>query len=434
MPQNDLTVETQLEAERELLGSLLYDNAALDDISGVLRAEMFYSKAHERIFFAIQEIFNRGENADPITVKAYLVEKNILEEAGGGNYLATLVSNVFSSAHAIESAKVIKKFYLKRSGIQICRAAEKAILDGEDTETSLIAADEAIRAELDNNFGCNYIMPGDFSENLYELYEAEDATKTWTGYACLDNMRGLVPGEVVVLAARPSIGKTAFLLNMLLSAMQRNTAIELFAFFSIEVPDVQIVKNIIPILSGISINDIREKRLSENNWRKLESYRSTLKNYPLAVVDNVRVSVSQIASTCRKIQRKHGLSMVAIDYLQLIADPEGLPRNAGLYEKVTENSKQVKRLARELEVPVILLCQLNREIEKRASGIPLLSDLRDSGGIEQDADQIWFLSGERATEPGVAVERILTVAKNRNGPVGTCRFDFRPWNLQMAER
>ncbi len=421
-----------IEAERALLGCLLIDKEAIFKVADFLFPEDFYRGIHQTIYSVCLELFRKGEPIDILTVSNRLAEKNLLEEIGGRGYLAELINSVSTPTNVIEYAKIIQKKRILRDLISASQEiGQMAFNESEDINTILDKAEKRIFSIAQKSFTQTFVP---VKETLEEAFERIDKLSKQgpslrglpTGFSALDNiLAGLQKSDLIVLAARPTIGKSAFALNIALNvAINEKVPV---GIFSLEMSRDQVVDRFISAISGVDLWRLRTGRLSaegeENDFAKIQRAMGILAEAPIYIDDAPSLTVLQMKAMCRRLQAEKGLGLVIVDYLQLI---EPLNPEASPVQQVSENSKALKSLARELQVPVLAISQLSRAVEHRSPPIPKLADLRQSGSIEQDADVVLFIYREDRYYPDTPRKGIadIIVAKHRNGPVGRVELYF----------
>ncbi|WP_188066669.1 replicative DNA helicase [Brevibacillus brevis] len=415
-----------VDAEQSVLGAIFLAKDALETASEILQPDDFYKTAHQRIFAAMVDLYDKGEPVDIVTVTAELQDKKLLDEVGGVTYLTELSSAVPTAANIEYYANIV----LEKSGLRrIIKAATKIATDGYDADSSqeLLAVAEQRFSELNergnrgNDFAPIRNILVEAYDQIYLLSTRKtDITGVPSGYRDLDELTGgFQKSDLIILAARPSVGKTALGLNV---AQNVAHAGEPVAVFSLEMAASQLVQRMICAEGLIDAQKLKVGGLEEDDWEKLTKAIGLLGNAPIYIDDTPGVTVHDIRTKCRKLKKQKGLGLILIDYLQLIYSKS----KANRQEQVSEISKALKNLARELEVPVIALSQLSRSVEQRQDKRPMLSDIRESGSIEQDADIVAFLYRDdyynKESEQKNIVE--VNIAKHRNGPTGTVELAF----------
>lgn len=422
------------EAERGVLGSMLRDNQLIPEVVQLVRADDFYVFAHQKVFEAITTLaIDRGHPADAVTLANYLKEKQLLEDAGGYAYLIELWESAPSAGNAKYYADIIRQKALVRRLIHACNDLAADAYDQSVAAQDLLNAAEHRILEI-----AEMGVTGDtksLQEAIQEACSRIDARKKRgdhmysgvpSGYPDLDGLTaGFQDSELIIIAARPSVGKTAFALNML-----RNVVVEegLPALFvSLEQSRTEIAERLLCNQARINSHRLRKGHLNSEETDRLYKAISTLDETKLFIDDTPGQNMLRIAANARRLKLRHGIKLVAIDYLQLI-DPD-IRNRESRQEQVAAISRRLKFLARELKIPVIALAQVNRSLEDRQDHKPRLSDLRESGAIEQDADTVIFLhrqdyhEGESAPNQA-AVEVEILVKKQRNGPTGDVKVYF----------
>ncbi len=417
-----------IEAEQSVLGAVFLAKEALITAVEILRPEDFYKQAHQRIFKTILDLYEKGEPVDLVTVTAELQDHKLLDEVGGVTYLTELASSVPTAANVEYYARIVEEKSLLR---RLIRTATKIANDGytrEDDVGQIIADAERYILEIAQNRSSGGFLP--IRDVLMETYERieflsqrrGEVTGIPSGYPDLDRMTsGFQRSDLIILAARPSVGKTAFALNVAQNVAAR--AGETVAIFSLEMAASQLVQRMICAEGNLDASKMRTGWLEEDDWQKLTMAIGTLAKAPIFIDDTPGITVQEIRAKCRRLQAERGLGLILIDYLQLI---HGRGRGENRQQEVSEISRTLKGIARELNVPVIALSQLSRSVEQRQDKRPMMSDIRESGSIEQDADIVAFLYRDdyydRETENKNVVEVII--AKQRNGPTGTVELAF----------
>ena len=429
-----------LEAEQSLLGSLLLDPNTIIRVADILDAGDFYKKQHRAIFQAMLELFAKHEPIDVLSVVNFLKDVTVLEDIGGRSYLASLVNLVPTPAHALQYAKLVKRKKILRDLIGASHAiAELGWSEGEDVDLLLDEAERRImkisQQSLSDEFIAVRTMLGEAYERIERLAKHESGIRgVPTGFPDLDGMlSGLQKSDFVVLAARPSLGKSSLAFDI-----ARHVAVrvgEPVGIFSLEMSRDQVVDRFIAAESGVSLWKLRTgKGLNADDYEHIRDALDRLAKAPIFIVDTVGLTPLQIRTLARRLQAEHGLGLVIVDYLQLITSHV---ETDNIVQQVTEISRALKGMARELNVPVLAVSQLSRGVESRPDQIPKLSDLRESGAIEQDADVVMFIWGEDRVKKDTPNKGIaeIRIEKHRNGPTGkiTLRFDEERvsfWSLE----
>jgi replicative DNA helicase len=418
-----------LEAEQAVLGAILLDTEALISVSERIRSEDFYKTAHQLIFDAMTALAEEQEPVDLVTITSKLQDRKQLEDVGGVSYLSQLANAVPTSANVDYYAQIVEEKSLLR---RLIRTATQIVSDGyanSDEVGDLLSDAEARILELSNRRSTSgFISIRDVLMDVFErvefLYSHKGGvTGIPTGYPDLDKMTsGFQKSDLIIVAARPSVGKTAFALNIAQNVSMR--AKETVAIFSLEMSASQLVQRIICAEANIDAGRMRTGFLQEEDWEKLTMAIGSLSEANIYIDDSPSITVADIRAKCRRLKREKGLGMILIDYLQLIHGRGKAGENR--QQEVSEISRTLKQIARELEVPVIALSQLSRGVEQRQDKRPMMSDLRESGSIEQDADIVAFLYRDDYYDQESEKKNIIEIiiAKQRNGPVGTVELVF----------
>jgi replicative DNA helicase len=417
------------EAEQSVIGAIFLEPQALLTASEVLVPEDFYRMAHQKIFTTMLNLSDRGQAIDVVTVTEELSAKKELEDVGGISYLTEIANSVPTAANIVHYANIVEEKALLR---RLIRVATTIVEDGYTREDEV----EALLSEAEKNMMevSNRKNAGDFKhikdvlvqtyDNIELLHTQQgDVTGIPTGFTDLDKITaGFQRNDLIIVAARPSVGKTAFALNIAQNVATKTT--ENVAIFSLEMGADQLVMRMLCAEGNIDAQVMRTGALQAEDWRKLTMAMGSLSNAGIFIDDSSGIKVNEIRSKCRRLQQEHGLGMVIIDYMQLISGSGKAGENR--QQEVSEISRSLKGLARELEIPVIALSQLSRGVEQRQDKRPMMSDLRESGSIEQDADIVSFLYREdyydKETENENMIE--IIIAKQRNGPTGTVTLAF----------
>jgi replicative DNA helicase len=418
-----------LEMEANVLGAMLIDREAAGVAVELLRPEDFYKGAHRKIFEVAREIYDRDQALDQALLRQMLADRGLLEEVGGAVYVADLAASVATSAHIESYAAHVKDRSLARA---LIAAATEVVRDGFEPGRKAVdlleAAEQRIYAIGQDRAGSVSAIR-EILEDLFAKLESHHGTAALTGiptgFRDIDEVTsGLQPGELIILAGRPSTGKTTLALNILNNiACDQGLPV---ALFSLEMTKEQVAQNLACLNAGVDSHKLRRGRLSREEWVKLETEgKGRLKEAPIFLDDCPEPRIVQLRAKARRLRHKNQVGLVIFDYLQLIQGP---PEAAGesRQQEVAAVSRSLKALARELKVPVIAVCQLNRGLEERTGHRPQLSDLRESGAIEQDADVVLLI--HRAglyKDPPVRTEPVtLIIAKNRNGPIADLQLTF----------
>lgn len=440
------------EAEQALLGTLLLNNQSYEKVSDFLRSYHFADEVHGRIYEAIQTLIDRGQMADPITLKAYFDQDNDLESVQGGEYLAALAGSVISVINTEEYGRLIYDLYLRRQLIEV----------GEDM------VNQAYLYDLDHN--ASHQIEG-AEKKLFDLATSGYSQKSFHSFAgaltqaietarvafkrdshvvgvttgLLDMDRwlgGLHPSDLVILAGRPSMGKTALATNIAFNAALSQESGGRVAFFSLEMSAEQLAMRLLAQESGVPSDRIRRGEISHDDFPTFVDVSRRLQHLPLYIDDTPALSISSLRTRARRLKRQGGLDLIVIDYLQLLQGGDGR-RQENRVQEISDITRSLKALAKELNVPVLALSQLSRAVEQRDDKRPQLADLRESGSIEQDADVVMFVFREEyyesRREPAEGTDKHrewqqrmadiynvaeVIIAKQRHGPVGTVRLFY----------
>ncbi|MEL6365117.1 MAG: replicative DNA helicase [Pseudomonadota bacterium] len=456
------TLPYNIDAEQNVLGAILFDNEVYNRISGYLKAEHFYDPVHRAIFHAASSLIDSGRLASPVTLSSYLAGDPTVEAEGGKDYLVEIATNVPTTTSAPEYARVVFDLSVQRGliglGQEIVERARVADVD-DDPQRQIEEAERALYGLAETGrFGGGFKT---FKSALAQAIDTAAAAKdregglagTATGFIDLDRrLGGLHPSDLLILAGRPSMGKTSLATNLAVNVarafrtetgadgLTRVSAGGVVGFFSLEMSAEQLAMRIIAEVSGVSSDKIRRGDVSHDEFQRVHDAAEELQQIPLHIDDTGGISIAQLAARARRLKRQHGLNLIVVDYLQLVT---GSGRTDGRVQEVSQISQGLKALAKELDVPLIALSQLSRQVEARDDKRPQLADLRESGSIEQDADIVMFVYREeyylRRTEPREGSAEYATwltnmeeahglaeviVGKQRHGPIGTVKLSF----------
>ncbi|TVP83184.1 MAG: replicative DNA helicase [Alkalicoccus sp.] len=425
----DRTPPQNIEAEQAVLGAVFLDSQALITATERLMPEDFYRMAHSRIFTVMLELSDKGEPVDLVTMIDELHAKNWLEEVGGVSYLGDLANAVPTAANVQYYAQIVEEKSLLRRLIRVATSIATESYNAEDEVDLILNEAEKSILEVSRKQSSGEFV--DIKDVLIEAFDkiemlqhtAGDVTGIPTGFQELDRITaGFQKSDLVIVAARPSVGKTAFALNISQNVATKTD--ENVAIFSLEMGADQLVMRMLCAEGNIDAQRLRTGHLEDEDWQRLTMAMGSLSKAGIYIDDTPGIKVKDIRSKCRKLKQENGLGMIMIDYLQLI---QGDARSSeGRQQEVSEISRELKGLARELEVPVIALSQLSRGVESRQDKRPMMSDIRESGSIEQDADIVAFLYRDdyydQESEKKDIIE--IIIAKQRNGPVGTVELAF----------
>ncbi|UJL46387.1 replicative DNA helicase [Virgibacillus sp. NKC19-16] len=426
---NDRIPPHNIEAEQSVIGAVFLEPESFSTASELLVAEDFYRAGHQRIFQAMMSLADKGEPIDVVTVTTYLQNQKTLDEAGGVAYLSEVAGSVPTAANIQYYSKIVEEKALLR---RLIRTATDIVTSGFEKEDDV----EAVLNEAEKNIleVSSRQQTGAFKtikDVLIEVYDTieqlhqatSDITGIATGFRDLDKITsGFQRNDLIIVAARPSVGKTAFALNV-----AQNVAVnsdENVAIFSLEMGADQLVQRMLCAEGNIDSQRLRNGQLQADDWSKLTMAMGSLSNAGIYIDDSPGIRVSEIRSKCRRLKQEDGLGMILIDYLQLIQGTGNSRENR--QQEVSEISRELKGLARELNVPLIALSQLSRGVESRQDKRPMMSDLRESGSIEQDADIVGFLYRDDYYDAESEKENIIEIiiSKQRNGPTGSVELAF----------
>ncbi len=415
---------SNIEAERSVLGACLMSQAARDDAMGVLESGDFASEKNGTVFREICNMITRGEAVDCVTLIGAMRSRGTLDQVGGATYIAKLDGAVLTAKHAGAYAKVVKNDAIRR---RIMEAAQKIVAAGADVADVGTYADQAeqmilsaaTRKQTKTN-SIRAVMKGSM-DDLEKAYNSDGLTGLPTGFADLDQMLGgLQPGSLTILAARPAMGKTALGLNFAQNSSIRHGAHVLVV--SLEMSDTQLGARLLGAEGRVDIRAMARGKMTESGWARLASSAGRIADSGIEIIDSSAMSIGQLRADARRIDRKNKLSLVVVDYIQLMTGDN----KEGREKEVAGISLGLKSLARDLDIPVVALSQLNRSLESRTDKRPLLSDLRESGALEQDADNVLLLyrEGYYKRDEVDKGKTELIIAKQRNGPTGTVPLLF----------
>ena len=422
-----------LEAEQSLLGGLMLDNRRWDEVHDEVGVSDFYSHNHRLIFEAIRGLLSKIVPADVITVSEWLEQNGSLEDSGGLSYIGNLASNTPSTANILTYARIVRERAILRTLISAAsEIADSAFSpEGRTPREVLDHAEKLVFdiSERDGRSRQGFTTIQDLLtrsiDRIEELYDSREAiTGIPTGFNDLDELTsGLQRGDLVVVAGRPSMGKTSFAMNIAeYVCLEKQQPV---AVFSMEMPGEQLAMRLLSSIGRINSNKVRTGRLGDDDWPRLNSAVGLLDKAPLFIDDTAGLNPLDLRSRARRLVRENNdIGLIVIDYLQLMQSMEA---NENRATEISNITRALKMLAKELSVPVVVLSQLNRSLEQRPNKRPIMSDLRESGAIEQDADVIFFVYrdevyNEDSDQKGTAE---IIIGKQRNGPVGTIRLTFR---------
>lgn len=425
-----------LEAEQSVIGSMIMDKDAIMAASEMLLREDFYYQQYGLLFVAMVELYDAGAPVDLVTLQEKLKAMNAPEDVSSLAYVRDLLAAVPTSANVKSYAKIVKDKSVLRRLIKVSEDIENKCYLGNDTLEEILADTEKnVFNLLQNQNSRDYVPIKEVVLNALEKIEQAskiqgNVTGIPTGFVDLDyKMSGLQPSDFILIAARPSMGKTAFVLNVAqYVAFHENIPT---AIFSLEMAKEQLVNRLFSLESRVDAQTLRSGNLNDSDWEKLIEGAGVIGGSRLLIDDTPGISISELRSKCRKFKLEHDLKLIIIDYLQLMS---GNGKNDSRQQEISEISRSLKGLARELNVPVIALSQLSRAVEQRPDHRPMLSDLRESGAIEQDADVVMFIYRDDYYHKDSDVKNIaeIIIAKQRNGPIGTVNLVWLPQYTKFA--
>ncbi len=426
-----------VDAEMSLIGAVLIDEDVLADITEVVTARDFYDKRHQMIYEAMVRLFEHHKPVDLLTLTDELKKKKQLEDVGGSAYLTELTNYVPTAAHAVTYGEMVAQSAVRRRLIKASGdIAELGYDDDFNVQELLERAEAELFSVSDQNLrqdlaSLEQILLESF-DRLEELHRNKGAIRGMkTGYRDLDNMTaGLQPSDLIILAARPAMGKTTLVTNLAYNIATINKKSVLF--FSLEMSKEQLIDRMLSDVSGVDSWNIRTGNLSDEDFAKLSEASGEMAEAPIYIDDTPGMTVLEMRTKARRAAHNAPLGLVVVDYLQLM-QASAARSDGNRVQEVSEISRGLKLLARELNVPVIALSQLSRSVESRSPQIPQLADLRESGSIEQDADIVMFIYREAYYNPDTDRENItdLIIAKHRNGPTGKVELYFHPERLRF---
>lgn len=414
-----------LEAEQSVIGSILIDKQAIHEISDTLNAEMFYREAHSIIYESMLSLAKQNEPIDIVTVTNDLRKKDQLDMIGGGYYLTQVIGGVPTSANIKHYAGIILEQYLLRQIIKVSSEVNNQCYECESSKDVLSLFQSKVNDISNINAKGDFTPIKDLISGMMDKIEERCETKVRpgipTGYSDLDKKFALRNGELVVIAARPAMGKTAFALNICVNVAKLNHKV---GVFSLEMANEQLLERISSSESNVDNNILKGTEISEHDFERISKAIGTIYGLGIELDDSPGQNVQEMKSKAIRLKKKKGLDLLVIDYLGFIAGNKKDKKSR--FDLVSENVREIKNLARELNIPVILLAQLSRAVESRDSKEPRLSDLRESGEIEQTADAVVFIHREAYYEDSADNTAKIIIAKHRNGPTGAISLTFIP--------
>jgi replicative DNA helicase len=416
-----------IEAEQSILGAILIDNDALSKALEILDPEDFYKLSHRKIFNAMTDLFEKSEPIDLITLTDYLRRKDELENVGGISYLSSLVNMTPTAANIKYHSKIVREKALLRGLLRASNEISRKVYeDNLDAEELVDHAEKSIFDISDKRIKTSFKTLKEVIKDSFEmiehLYDKKDTiTGVPSGFRDLDDLTtGFQKGDLIIVGGRPSMGKTAFVLNV-----AQYIGLELrepVAIFSLEMAKEQLAFRLLCAEAMVNSNSIRKGFIKKEDWHKLTSAASNLTGAPIFIDDSSSITALELRAKARRLKLEHGLSLIIVDYLQLMRGRGSFERRE---QEISDISRSLKALAKELNVPVIAVSQLNRSVEQRRPPKPILADLRESGAIEQDADVILFLyRDEIYNKEAKKGPSEVIIAKQRNGPTGSVNLTF----------
>lgn len=439
MPEESLlkrVMPHSVEAEQSVIGAMLMDRDAVTVATEMLTVEDFYQKQYGILFDAMAELYHENKPIDLITLQNRLREKDVPPEISSLEFARDMIATVPTSANVKYYAEIVSEKALLRRLIKVTEDIATACYTGSDSVEDIMADTEKnVFQVLQRRSGDDFVPIKEVVLNALDKIEAASRSKgnvtgLATGFIDLDyRTAGFQPSDLILIAARPSMGKTAFALNIAEYMAFRNN--ETVAIFSLEMSKEQLVNRLFSLESRVDAQILRSGNLSDNDWANLIEAAGVIGKSNLIIDDTPGISVTELRSKCRKFKLEHNLGIIMIDYLQLM---QGSKRSESRQQEISDISRSLKEIARELQVPVVALSQLSRAVEQRPDHRPMLSDLRESGAIEQDADVVMFLYRDdyynHDTEKKDVAEVII--AKQRNGPIGTIELAWLPRFTKFA--
>ena len=427
-PMEGRVPPSNLEAEQSVLGGILLEPGALDRIADILAPEDFYHEAHEKIYQSMLDLYRRREPVDLVTVSALMSDRELLDAVGGPGFLASLSDNVGSAANIEYWGTIVHEKSILRRLISCSTGIAAECYDPiNDVEKFLDEAENRIFTIAESNMRQGFYTLNTLVEKEIALLEAlygrqEMTTGVASQFRDLDRYTaGLQNSDLIILAARPSMGKTALALNIAYNVAHYSQVP--VAVFSLEMSKEQLVRRLLSAIGHIDASRLRRAFLTNDQWTSLQEAAGQLMDCPILIDDTPAVTALEVRAKCRRLKREKKLGLVLIDYLQLM---RGRSDFVSREQEISEISRSLKALAKELQIPVVALSQLNRRVEERPNKRPVLSDLRESGAIEQDADVILFIYRDevyRKDSPEKGVAEII-IGKQRNGPTGSFKLHF----------
>lgn len=420
-----------IEAEQAVLGGVFLRNDIFHSLVDMITDEDFYSPVHRIIYQAFQELYRRRQPVDLVTVAEHLKSNGKIDDIGGSVYLASLTESVASASNAVFHAQIVRDKAVRRRLIQSSAEILTNCFElGEDTESLLDQAEQRIFSIAESKGKPSFISSKDLVDRVFGQLEmrsgqGELVTGVPTGYTDFDHMTaGLQKSDLIILAARPSMGKTALAMNMgMRAAIQHEVPV---AVFSLEMSMDQLMMRLLGCHGRVDLSRLRNGHLNDEDWARLYQAADELSKAPIYIDDTPALSTMEIRARCRRLKADKGVGLIIVDYLQLMRSSH---KSDSREQEISDISRNLKALAKELEVPVVALSQLNRKVEERSDKRPMISDLRESGAIEQDADVIVFIYRDAAynkaeDNPNKNIAEVI-IGKQRNGPIGMFKLYYQ---------
>ena len=430
------TMPNDIVAEQSVIGAMIMDANAITVAADILTGDEFYDRNYGTIYETMIEMRNTGEPVDPVTLQAKLKEKDVPPEVSNLEFLIDMRDDALTPVNTKHYANIVHEKAVLRKMIRINQEISNACFAGKDNMEAILEDAEKRVFQLAQQRNTGECVPiRQVVNNAMDKIDKASKLKGYvtgiaTGFIDLDyRTAGMQPSDLVLIAARPSMGKTAFALNIAQNvAFRQNKCV---AIFSLEMSKEQLVNRMFSLESNVDAQKLRTGQLSDNEWERLIDSAAEIGKSKLIIDDTPSITVAELRSKCRKFKMDQGLSMIIIDYLQLMS---GSGKNESHQLEIAEISRSLKAVARELNVPVLALSQLSRGVEGRPDHRPMLSDLRDSGAIEQDADVVMFIYRDDYYHPDTEKKGIseIIVAKQRNGPIGTVELVWLPEYTKFA--
>ncbi len=418
-----------LEAEQAVMGGVFLSNTIFNDLVDIVKSDDFYSPAHQEIFRAFEALYSRNAPIDLVTVNEYLTAGGLIDSVGGPVYLAELANSVVSSANALYHAEIVAEKSIQRSLIDTAASIINESFEAQDVKELLDHSEQAIFEITDAKKNTTIKGSKELIKEVFQELESRVAQKSLvtgiqTTYHKFDEMTaGLQNSDLIIIAGRPSMGKTAFALNVAMRAALHAGVTT--AVFSLEMAMGQLMTRMLATHGKVDLSRLRTGQLDDEDWAKLYDAAQDLTEAPLFIDDTPAITTMELRARCRRLKSQHNLGLVMVDYLQLMRSSARVDSRE---QEISDISRSLKALAKELQIPVIALSQLNRKVEERTDKRPMMSDLRESGAIEQDADIILFLYREdfynKKEDKPITNKAEVIIGKQRNGPTGIVELAF----------